>query len=271
MPDLNKYFQQSRSAEMMRSEIRLSDYNPRTITDEGRKQLRRSIKKYGVVGGIVINEQTGNTVVGGHQKIKVLDELNHYPDREGSDYRLRVEIVSIDPKTEKQLNIVLNNPNVGGQWDIDALAAIVPDIDYRDAGLTEADLNMIGCDYLLKTEQENSIAADLSNLVKPIAEQREAEKAARAAAGQDSDDTTDGESLEVETEPTWDERVQAMKNLKASVKEKAQRQAEDMEAYVMLSFDTFKAKAAFMQRFGYDPYMKIIKGEVFDGQVERIE
>ena len=48
----------------------------------------------------------------------------------------------------------------------------------------------------------------------------------------------------------------------------AQEQVQDMDAYVMLSFDTFEAKAAFCERFGYDPYMKFIKGEVFDSQIE---
>nr|DAI98680.1 MAG TPA: Putative oxidoreductase [Caudoviricetes sp.] len=43
-----------------------------------------------------------------------------------------------------------------------------------------------------------------------------------------------------------------------------------MDAYLMLSFDTFEAKAAFCQRFGYDPYDKFVKGEVFSEQVERI-
>ena len=38
-----------------------------------------------------------------------------------------------------------------------------------------------------------------------------------------------------------------------------------------MSFDTFKAKAAFCERFGYDPYEKFIKGEVFENQVERVE
>ena len=62
-----------------------------------------------------------------------------------------------------------------------------------------------------------------------------------------------------------------MKQVKSDVRDKAIGDAQDMDAYVMLSFDTFKAKAAFMERFGYDPYMKFIKGEVFDNQVERVD
>lgn len=64
----------------------------------------------------------------------------------------------MDEQQEKELNILMNNPNAQGTWDFDALARIVPDIDWKDAGLTDADLNMIGVDYLLQTEGENSIA-----------------------------------------------------------------------------------------------------------------
>ena len=249
--ELNKFFN-SVTREVWRSEIRFSDYNPRTINKDGRNQLKHSIKKYGIVGGIVINSRTNNTIVGGHQKVDILDELNKYnPSTKENDYRLKVEVVDIDLKTEKQLNIVLNNPNVGGQWDFNALARIVPDIDWKDAGLTDADLNMIGVDYLLQTEEESSIADALSDMMSPVTKQKKADKAAK--------------QLERA------EKVAHMKEVKQRAKENAQKTAEDMDAYVMLSFDTYEAKAAFCERFGYDADMKFIKGEVFDEQVERID
>lgn len=247
----NRYFN-SKSVELRRSQIKPAIYNPRTISNEGRKQLKRSIKRYGVVGGIVVNQATGYTIVGGHQKVFVLDELNKYNEvTHENDYTLRVELINVDEKTEKSLNIALNNPNIGGQWDYDALARLVPDIDYQDAGLTAADLNIIGCDFLLQTEEESSIAEALEDMMAPVAEQKEAEKAAKQMERA--------------------EKVPRMKEVKQQVKDAAQKQAQDMDAYLMLSFDTFEAKAAFCERFGYDPYAKFIKGEVFDEQIERIE
>lgn len=245
--ELNKYFN-SKSAVLNRSQIHFASYNPRKISEEGRRALKKSIKLYGIVGGIVVNKQTGNTIVGGHQKVSVLDELNKFPD---NDYTLRVELIDVDEKKEKQLNITLNNPNVGGQWDFDALAHIVPDIDWKDAGLTDADLNMIGVDYLLQTKEESSIADALSDMMSEVNEQNEADKAQR--------------QLERA------EKVAHMKEVKQQVKENAQKQAENMDAYVMLSFDTYEAKTAFCERFGYDPDMKFIKGEIFDEQIERID
>ena len=87
--------------------------------------------------------------------------------------------------------------------------------------------------------------------MQPVTEQKEAEKAAR--------------QLERA------EKVAHMKDVKQQVKEQAQETAANMDAYLMLSFDTWEAKAAFCERFGYDPYTKFVKGELFDEQIERIE
>lgn len=248
MEDSLKKFFSSTIVEVKRSEIHPADYNPRKIDEQGKRMLKRSMKQFGVVGGIIVNSQTGNTIVGGHQKVAILDEMYKYPD---NDYSLRVEMISVDRKTEKTLNIALNNGNISGQWDFDALARIVPDIDWKDAGLTDADLNMIGVDFLLQTEEESSIADSLKDMMAEVTEQNEAEKAQR----------------QIERA----EKVAHMKEVKQQVKENAQKQAEDMDAYVMLSFDTYEAKVAFMERFGYEPDMKFIKGEVFDEQVERVD
>ena len=242
--ELSKYIK-SESVELNRSAIRFADYNPRKLSDESRKALKRGIKKFGLVGGIVVNKRTGLTVVSGHQRLSVMDELQKFPD---NDYRIRVDVIDVDEQQEKELNILMNNPNAQGTWDFDALARIVPDIDWKDAGLTDADLNMIGVDFLLQTEEESSIADELESIMSPVTEQKEADKAAK--------------QLERA------EKVAHMKEVKHQVKEK---QAENMDAYVMLSFDTYEAKAAFCERFGYEPDMKFIKGEVFDEQVERID
>ena len=169
--------------ELKRSAIRFASYNPRKISEESRKTLKRGIKKFGLVGGIVVNKRTGFTVVSGHQRLSVMDELQKYnPDTKENNYRIRVDVVDVvdmDEKSEKELNILANNPNAQGTWDYDALRELVPDIDYKDAGLTDADLNMIGCDFLLQTEEENNIAGELDSMMSEVNEQREAEKAQR--------------------------------------------------------------------------------------------
>lgn len=238
--ELNKYFK-SESVEIRRSEINFASYNPRVLSDEEKKTIKRGIKKFGLVGGLIVNKQTGMTVVGGHQRISILDELNKYPE---NDYLIRVDLIDMDEKSEKELNILLNNPNAQGKWDFDALREIIPDISYKDAGLTEDDLSLIGVDFLFQTEEENNLTEALEEMMQPSVEQKQAEKEAKTAH---------------------------MKEVKAQVKAQAESKAQEMDAYIMLSFDSFNAKAAFMRRFGYDIQEKFIKGEVFSDQVERID
>lgn len=257
--ELSKYIR-TESVELSRSVIHFADYNPRTLDDEAKKSLKRGIKKFGLVGGVTVNKRTGYTVVSGHQRLTVMDELQKYdPVTKEGDYKVRVDVVDIDEKMEKELNILLNNPNAQGRWDYEKLAQLIPDIDYKDAGLTDADLNMIGVDYLLQTEEENNIADALDDLMSPIIEEREVAKAERAAV------------REAERAIEREAKVQHMKDVKQQVKDAAISKAEQMDAYVMLSFSSWSAKAEFCERFGYPAEMKIIKGEVFAEQVERIE
>jgi hypothetical protein len=240
MEELSKYIR-SESQEVPRSSIRLAEYNPRKITDEAKKSLRRGIKKFGLLGGVAVNRQTGMTVVSGHQRVAVMDDLNKYPD---NDYILRVDIIDVGEKEEKELNILLNNPNAQGTWDYDALREIIPDIDYKSAGLTEEDLNIIGVDFLLQTDGQDALSGEIENLMSGVNAQNEMNKAARKA--------------QVKSEKERERRL-------------AEEKAEDNDAYVTLSFDTYSSKAAFMRRFGYSPKEKFLKGEVFSSKIERIE
>lgn len=257
--ELSKYIR-TESVELLRSAIKFADYNPRVLDEEAKKSLKRGIKKFGLVGGVTVNKRTGFTVVSGHQRLTVMDELQKYdPVTKENDYKVRVDVTDVDEKMEKELNILLNNPNAQGRWDYEKLAQMIPDIDYKDAGLTDADLNMIGVDYLLQTEEENNIADALDDLMSPIVEEREEAKAQKAA------------EREMLKEMERQEKVQHMKDVKQQVKEAATAKAEEMDAYVMLSFSSWSAKAEFCERFGYPAEMRIIKGEVFAEQVERID
>lgn len=233
---------------LLRSQIHPSSYNPRVISEEGRKALKRSIKLYGVVGGIVVNKQTGYTIVGGHQKVNILDEINHFPEK---DYELKVEVIDVDEKREKELNITLNNPNVSGDWDADKLASLIPEIDYKAAGLTDQDLNVIGCDFLLKTEDENLLSEELDNVMAPVQAEKAEEKAIKAAERE--------------------AKVAHMKEVKEQVKQSAQSKVDDMDSYVMITFDNINAKAEFMNRFGYPEETRVIRGREFGDKIERVE
>lgn len=204
----------------------------------------------------MVNKATGYTIVGGHQKVSVLDELNKYNDatHEG-DYTLRVELIEVDIKTEKELNITLNNHRVGGDWDYNALRVMLPEVDYQAVGFTAEDLSVIGVDYFLQTETESEIASAIDSLYStPTRSENAGPKPSR---GSDPIDDQD--------------RVEHMRAVKHQVRQEAQSKAEDLNAYVVISFDSFEAKAQFCEAYGYNAYEKFIKGEVFVEQIEGFE
>lgn len=275
MAELSKYFQGSEIIEIERSKIHFHPRNPRTIDKIGKDALKRSMGNFGIIGGIAINKRDGkNVLISGHQKVVIMDEKQKYdPENPETDYLIRLVAVDIDEKTELEALTALNNPQIGGKYDWQKLAELIPDIDYKNAGLTEEDLSMIGVDYLFQTEEENNLSTELDDLMADVnaehqadlerrREQREAIKAAQAQANAQQD---------AQIEKTYEEKKQHMKDVKEQVKTQAIERAMNQEAYVMLSFDDFKAKAEFMQRAGYPEDLKFIKGEEFIQRIEFID
>jgi hypothetical protein len=129
--------------EILRSQIRPAPYNPREITDYGRKLLRDGIERFGCVEPLVWNEKTGN-LIAGHQRLSVLDSEEGYPENK-PDYAVGVAVVSMSDTMEKQLNVLLNNPAAQGAFEKDSLFALLSEFkveDLSDFGLTKMDLEM---------------------------------------------------------------------------------------------------------------------------------
>lgn len=121
-----------------REQINFADYNPRKIDADNKKKLKKEIKKHGLVQPIVWNARSGN-IVSGHRRLEIIDEL-----KKTNDYEIQVAKIDVDEKTEIELNVLLNNPSVQGEWDVTKLLDlknIAPDIDYiSDFGFDKIDL-----------------------------------------------------------------------------------------------------------------------------------
>ena len=107
--------------EMKIDELKPAEYNPRKDLKPGDpeyEKLRRSIQEFGYVDLVIWNERTGN-VVGGHQRLKVMQELG-YED-------VHVSVVDLDDEREKALNIALNK--IEGDWDKDLLKDLLQELD----------------------------------------------------------------------------------------------------------------------------------------------
>lgn len=112
-------------------------YNPRVITAQELDELKASIKEhtkaiprkeraknYRLVSTITVN-RNGNRIVGGHQRIKALQELGQ------TEIDIRditwIELIPDSPE-EKALNVTLNDPHKQGNYDETKLNEVLSDI-----------------------------------------------------------------------------------------------------------------------------------------------
>lgn len=102
------------------SELSPAEYNPRKDLRPGDPEfesIRKSIEEYGYADPIIINADY--TVIGGHQRLKVLKELGFMS--------IDAIVLDIDKKHEKGLNLALNK--ITGSWDMEKLSALMKDLD----------------------------------------------------------------------------------------------------------------------------------------------
>lgn len=255
--------------EFKRSEVQIAPYNPRKISPQQKATLKRSIRKYGVVGGITVNKQT-MTIVGGNQKVTIADEIMGYPEK---DYTLLAEAVNMDYKTEVELNFMLNSENAHGEWDDMKVRELLPDINYMDAGLTEEDLSLFGYDAMVKTEGEDELGKELNSLLDPFAQESENRKVQAPKEVQEEQRRQIEQNQIIanqQQEAQYQANKERMQQVKKEVNTKAAEKALEAESYVMLSFDNIENKERFMSTFGFIETDKVIKGEMLMKVAKRI-
>ena len=126
----------------------------------------------------------------------------------------------------------------------------MPNIDYKMAGLTDADLSMIGVDYNFMTDMQTATTDDLTRLMMPATEKHQ----------QDLAIAKEAKAAMMET-PEWQEKVAHMKEVKEQVKQDAIQKASQMDAYLVLSFDNLDNMSQFCDILGLPMDSKYIKGE----------
>lgn len=115
-------------------------YNPRKDlqpADPEYIKLKKSIEHYGYVDPIIVNNRDGMyIVVGGHQRLKVLKDLDYDS--------IDCVVVNLSDTEEKALNVALNK--ISGDWDAEKLEDLLRDIsidDNFDIELTGFDIGEI--------------------------------------------------------------------------------------------------------------------------------
>lgn len=120
---------------MKLSDIVPADYNPRKDLrpgDPDYEKIKRSLERFDLVEPLIWNERTG-TLVGGHQRLKVL--------KERGITEVEVSVVDLPPEDERALNLALNR--TGGGWDYDKLSEVLASLDESLKGYTGFDLTEI--------------------------------------------------------------------------------------------------------------------------------
>ena len=148
---------------MQLKDLRANPKNPRKISDEKLKQLKKALLEFGDLSGIVYNTRT-KQLVGGHQRSKILDAASvieiqkkykkptaagttaeGYVIVRGERYSYRE--VNWDEMREKAANLAANKN--AGEWDLPQLKDWLKDLNSFDADF-DLSLTMFDEDELQK-------------------------------------------------------------------------------------------------------------------------
>lgn len=116
-------------------------YNPRKDLkpeDEEYQKIKKSLTEYGCVEPIIINSDM--TVIGGHQRLKVLKELKYK--------EIECVILNLDKSKEKALNIALNK--ISGEWDNHKLEELLDELNRTDINMDITGFSFDEVDEMLK-------------------------------------------------------------------------------------------------------------------------
>lgn len=141
------------------NELNAAEYNPRVWSEKNIRDLKASIKRFGLVDPLIVNgaAKRRNVVIGGHFRLKIAHDLGYE----------KVPVVYIDLpdiRREKELNLRLNRNQ--GEWDWELLKGFDPTL-LMNVGFDDTDLSHIW-DEALETEDDDfDVDEALAAITKP--------------------------------------------------------------------------------------------------------
>ena len=132
--------------------LNAAPYNPRKDLQPGDpeyEKLKCSLDEFGYIDPVIWNKRTGN-VVGGHQRLKVLQQ-------EGIS-EIDCVVIDMDTEKEKALNIALNK--ISGDWDTDKLALLITDLQGSDFDVSLTGFDPAELDDLFKDDIKDGVHDD---------------------------------------------------------------------------------------------------------------
>ncbi|MBR1527027.1 MAG: hypothetical protein IJ640_10295 [Prevotella sp.] len=272
--------QQAESRLVLRSQIKLAEYNPRRISEDARKALKANLKRLGLMGGIIWNEDTGN-LVGGHQKVQIIDEVNRYnPDTKENDYEIRVEVVHLSEKEEMEQNMFLNNKAVQGDFDDDLLRNVLRQIDHTAAGFNDFDLDMLGITPIDDDEFRNITdipeESDTSNDWRKGNLTQDNEHLAQVDANTHGSEENTKIDRSVDFYNDTPENQIARHNEIQKVKDRINKKSDTnndggMLSYFIVSFPNPQETQGALIQLGFDPNSKFVDGKELMDKIDILE
>lgn len=130
------------------------------------------MEEVGLLQPLIVNQKSGY-LLGGHQRLAVMDKLEKYKDGK-NDYELDVSLVCLYEKPELEMLIFLNNPSAQGTWDKDLLAEINIDfgVNFDGMGFDRLDVDLmfdgdsrfVGSALFEDTSEVKQVKADLQEI-----------------------------------------------------------------------------------------------------------
>ena len=138
------------------NELKPAEYNPRIMPPEEQNKLENNLKTFGLVDPIIIDLTDNNTVIGGHQRLEVLKNIND----EQELHLLKMGDIGLvfkeldfkikDKNDQKALNLSLNK--IQGDWDYGLLDDLLIEL-----GEAHYDIELTGFDELELTSFDENI------------------------------------------------------------------------------------------------------------------
>ncbi len=144
--------------------LKPAEYNPRKDLkpeDEEYQKIKKSLIEFGYVAPVIVNSDM--TVIGGHQRLKVLKELGYT--------EIECNVVDLDKAKEKALNIALNK--ITGEWDNTKLEELLAELKETDIDMDMTGFSFDEVDNMLKDitgskEDDFDLDQALNEIEEPI-------------------------------------------------------------------------------------------------------
>ncbi len=135
-------------------DLKPAEYNPRRITEEDRRDITESIRKFGFVDVVTVNRnpERFNIIVGGHQRVTIAkEELGHI--------EVPCIFVNLNLEDEKELNMRLNKNT--GRWDYDKLQKFYTTEWLKGVGWKDQELNFFQSEFEKKFNSITNQTCDM--------------------------------------------------------------------------------------------------------------